>query len=125
MKYIIPAIPPSMNKYKGRSNMWEYHKDKADWEQRVAVCCRPRPDKPIAKCVLTLTYFFKTRVRHDPNNYDGQFITDGLVKAGIIADDSFDVLDLVLRGDYDKHNPRTEIDILQATPRVEVEVEGI
>jgi len=113
MTYTIPCIPPSMNKYKGRSNVWEYRRDKDEWEQRVSAYCRPRPQKPIARCVLTITYYFPTRIRHDPNNYDGQFLTDGLVKAGIITDDSFDVLDLVLRGDYDKKHPRTVIDILQ------------
>ena len=114
-KYIIPEIPPSLNKYKGRSNVWQYRKDKAEWEQKVAVYCLPRPKKPIPKSVLTLTYFFKTRIRHDPNNYDGQFITDGLVKAGIIEDDSFDNIELLLRGDYDKDNPRTEIEIQEAS----------
>lgn len=113
MKYTIPEIPPSMNKYKGRSNVWQYRKDKEEWEEKVAVYCRPRPKKPIEKSTLTLTYYFKTRIRHDPNNYDGQFITDGLVKAGIIADDSFDNIDLVLRGSHDKENPRTEIEIVE------------
>ena len=111
IKYTIPGIPPSMNKYKGRSNMWEYHKDKKTWEKHISDYCKPKPDKPIQKCVLTITYFFKTRVRHDPNNYDGQFITDGLVKAGIIQDDNFDCIELVLKGNYDKSNPRIEITI--------------
>ena len=114
ISYIIPAIPPSMNKYKGRTNMWEYHKDKAKWEEMIGFICRPRPSAPIKQSVLTLTYYFKTKIRHDPNNYDGQFITDGLVKAKIIVDDSFDNIELVLRGRHDKDNPRTEIHI---TPR--------
>jgi hypothetical protein len=109
IKYVIPAIPPSMNKYKGRSNIWEYRKDKELWESNVAIFCTPRPKNPILKSILTLTYFFKDKRRHDPNNYDGQFITDGLVKAGIITDDNFDCIDLVLKGEYDKQNPRTEI----------------
>ncbi len=112
MKYTIPSIPPSMNKYKGRTNMWEYRRDKEAWEKQIWLLCRPRPDEPIEKCRLTLTYFFKDKRRHDPNNYDGQFITDGLVKSQIIKDDNFDCVELVLRGDYDKHNPRTEIEVL-------------
>jgi len=111
IKYTIPFVPPSENKYKGRKNEWEYRADKKEWEQIIWVCCRPVPLLPIERCVLTLTYFFKTRSRHDPNNYSGQFITDGLVKSGIIDDDCFDCIELVLRGGYDKENPRTEITV--------------
>lgn len=35
-----------------------------------------------------------------------------IVKAGIIKDDSFDCIELQLRGDYDKVNPRTEIVVI-------------
>lgn len=113
IKFIIKAIPPSMNKYKGRENVWAYRKDKKAWEEFIWICCRPKPEKPIAKCQLTITYFFPTRIRHDPNNYDGQFITDGLVKSGIIKDDSFECLELILKGNYDKESPRTEIEIAE------------
>lgn len=109
MTYTIPYIPPSMNKYKGRSNIWEWRKDKTEWEQLVKLFCRPAPKEPVSKCVLIITYYFKSRQRRDPNNYDGQFITDGLVKSGIIVDDDFKHIELVLRGGYDKKNPRTEI----------------
>ncbi len=113
LKFSIPFIPPSMNKYKGRSNVWEWRADKTEWECLINLFCRPRPAAPIDKCVLTITYYFDSRRRHDPNNYDGQFLTDGLVKAGIIADDSFDHIELVLRGEYDKKRPRTEIVICE------------
>lgn len=108
LKYTLPGIPPSENKYKGRNTAWEYRKDKKLWESIVAYCCKP-PNEPVKRCVLTLTYFFRDKRRHDPNNYSGHFITDGLVKRGIIADDCFECIDLVLKGDYDKNNPRVEI----------------
>jgi len=38
-------------------------------------------------------------------------ILDGLTAAGIIADDSFGNITLELRGEYDRENPRTEIEI--------------
>jgi Holliday junction resolvase RusA-like endonuclease len=113
IKFTIPFIPPSMNKYKGRENAHEYRSDKKEWERIVWVCCRPAPEKPVPKCILTITHFFPNRHRHDPNNYDGQFITDGLVKAKIIADDSFDCIELVLKGRYDKEKPRVEIEITE------------
>lgn len=68
-----------------------------------------RADK---KCVVRITYFFRTRQRHDPDNYNGKFILDGLREAGIIEDDSFKNVELQLCGSYDKENPRTEIEVI-------------
>ena len=53
----------------------------------------------------------RTRQRHDPDNYNGKFILDGLREAGIIEDDSFKNIELQLCGAYDKENPRTEITV--------------
>ena len=50
--------------------------------------------------------------RHDPDNYSGKFILDGLREAGIIEDDSFSNIELQLCGSYDKENPRTEIEVI-------------
>lgn len=113
MTYTIPQIPPSLNKFAGRENTWEYRKIKQEWKDIVAAYCRPKPINPIAKCVVTITYYFPDRRRHDPDNYAGKQLLDGLVTNGIIADDSFNCIDLILRGDYDKRNPRTEIQITQ------------
>ena len=61
---------------------------------------------------MTIKYYFKTRVRHDPDNYSGKFILDGLVKAGILQDDSFNNIQLILKASVDKEKPRTEINII-------------
>ena len=60
---------------------------------------------------MRLTYYFPTKGRRDPDNYSGKMILDGLTAAGIIADDSFGNITLELRGEYDRENPRTEIEI--------------
>jgi Holliday junction resolvase RusA-like endonuclease len=115
LKYTIPLVPPSDNTYKGRKNEWQYRKDKAEWLEIVAAYCRPAPSTPFEKSVVTLTYFFKTDVRHDPDNYSGKFINDGLVIAGIIVDDDFKHIKLRPEfGGIDKNNPRTEITITEA-----------
>ena len=111
--YTIPDIPPSINKYAGRENVWEYRADKKQWEALCAAYCRPKPSEPIKKCVVRITYFFRTRQRHDPDNYSGKFILDGLREAGIIEDDSFENVELHLCGSYDKENPRTEITVME------------
>ena len=112
MKFSIPEIPPSWNRYAGRQNSWEYRREKQRWSELVqlaVICSGKRPAKAYAKAQVRITYFFPTKGRRDPDNYSGKFILDGLTAAGIIADDSFGCIDLVLAGRVDRKEPRTEI----------------
>lgn len=111
MRYIIDEIPPSNNKFIGRTNRWEYQKIKKYWAEKIFYECQPKPKEPLEKAIVRLTYYFPTRTRRDPDNYSGKMVLDGLVKAGIIADDSFSNIQLVLCGGYDKNNPRLEIEV--------------
>lgn len=43
MKYTIPQIPPSNNRYIGRTNFREYQRAKREWAEMIAIFCRPRP----------------------------------------------------------------------------------
>lgn len=114
-KIIINEIPPSNNKYMGRSTKgfhFTYQEEKKKWEWLVrAAVGRNKPKKPINKAVVEITYYFKTKHRRDPDNYSGKFLLDGLVRSGVIEDDSFSNIDLILKGKTDKENPRTEIKI--------------
>lgn len=111
MIYTIPVIPPSNNRYLGRENQWDYRKEKKIWQDLVAMCCHPRPEKPVEHAQVILTYFFPDKRRRDPDNYSGKMVLDGLVRAGILVDDSFSHIDLLLRGAHDRKNPRLEIQI--------------
>lgn len=111
LRYTIPFLPESLNRFAGRKNCWEYRAEKQRWKDLAAVYCRPRPKTPVVRAVVTLQYFFPTRVRHDPDNYCGKAILDGLTGCGILQDDSFDHIRLSLEGGYDKQRPRTEITI--------------
>lgn len=115
MKYTVPAIPPSLNQFAGRKNDREYQRLKREWKDLVYCCCMPRPRAPLKRARVTLTYFFPTRARRDPDNYAGKLILDGMTAAGVIADDSFGCIELVLRGRHDKANPRTEITVEEIT----------
>lgn len=110
MKITIPKIPPTINKYIGRSNIWEYQKDKKEYHRLVKMATigiNPRYEK----CKIKVTYFFKDKRRHDPSNYD-KFLLDGLVEAGIIKDDNYSVIEeYTTIGMYDKEKPRVEIEI--------------
>jgi Holliday junction resolvase RusA-like endonuclease len=109
--YTIPQIPPSLNRFAGRKNEWEYRELKQEWKDMVYLLCRPLPQSPIPRATVTLTYYFGSRGRRDPDNYSGKMILDGLTAAGIIQDDSFQHIDLRVQGRYDKANPRTEITV--------------
>ena len=113
LKYIISKIPPSNNKYIGQNKRWEYAEAKKEWAQIVRYICRPAPPEPIKKAVVEIMYYFPDKRRRDPDNYSGKFLLDGLVRAEIIADDSFECITLQLGAGYDKENPRTEIAITE------------
>lgn len=114
-KYTIEEIPPSNNKYMGSGKMganYQYQAEKKRWARDIKVIVgKDKPKNPIEKSIVTIRYYFKTKHRRDPDNYSGKFILDGLVQAGVIEDDSFNNIELVIKGGHDKGNPRTEITI--------------
>lgn len=80
----------------------EFQKEKKRWAQMIRLLCRPKPPQPIPRAAVQLIYHFENRIRRDPDNYSGKMLLDGLVRAGIIADDSFNCIDLQLSAVYDK-----------------------
>lgn len=115
MRIVIDSIPKSLNAYAGRRNSWEYRKDKAEWKRLVWAVCRATgqvPKKPFAKALVRIDYFFKDRRRHDPDNYAGKMLLDGLTAAGVLADDDFGHIFLVLHGHVDAKRPRTEVTVV-------------
>lgn len=111
MIYKIPEIPPSNNRFIGRTNRWEYQKHKKYWANLILASCRPKPKEPLEKAMVKICYYFPDKRRRDPDNYSGKMLLDGLVAAGIIKDDSFKNIELVLVGEHDPKNARTEIEI--------------
>ena len=111
MKYTIPRVPPSLNKFAGRENVWEYREQKAQWKQLCNVYCRPAPTEPPEFALVVLTFYFKDRRRRDADNYQ-KMILDGLVGAKILADDDFEHCMVLCVGEVDKAHERTEIEII-------------
>ena len=61
---------------------------------------------------MTFTTFMPTKRRIDADNTVPKFILDGFTESGFIVDDDGQHLKaLTLKTDYDKNNPRTEIEI--------------
>lgn len=116
LKLTILEIPPSNNKFMGRGSKnyqaFAYQEEKKRWAWLVRQALgRTYIKLPKKNAVVKIKYYFKDRRRRDPDNYSGKFILDGLVHAGVLADDSFNNIELILRGGYDRKNPRTEIEI--------------
>lgn len=110
----LPVIPPSFNRVAGR-NEWEYREQKKRITEHVRLLAlQYRPKSPFDKAKVTIRYYFPDARRRDPDNYSGKFLLDGLTKAGIIVDDSFQHITLKLEAEIDKKNPRTELWIKEA-----------
>lgn len=117
MTITLKGVPPSLNRYAGRGNTWDYRTAKARWTQSVTLLARTakgRPKAPWAFAEVEITYFFPTRSRRDADNYCGKFLLDGLTKARVIVDDDFKHIRLTVRGECDKDNPRTVIRVREA-----------
>lgn len=90
MKITINVLPPTINKYIGRDNKFQYQKDKKEYHK--AVIMSTIGNNPMyEKCKMKVVYYFKDKRRHDPSNYD-KMLLDGLVEANIIKDDNYDVI---------------------------------
>lgn len=112
----LQGVPPSLNRFAGRQNTWEYRQAKQQWTSTVYYTCKAskdRPAQPFERAVVEITYYFPDKRRRDSDNFAGKFLLDGLTKAGVIADDDFAHIRLVLAGAYDKNNPHTEIKIIE------------
>lgn len=116
MKYVyeLNSIPDSLNKYLGKSGKWyAYQSDKKKWDNKVGltVLSVGRPEIPFEKSVVTLHYQFPSRIKHDPDNYSGKLILDPLVKHGVLKDDNFLNIKLILEASYKKGEARTIITV--------------
>lgn len=87
----VYEFPPTLNElnnlhYRSRAKKKEY------WEELIEKECLVQRIKPMLKISITLEFYFPDKRRRDPDNYGFacKFIADGLVRAGILTDDSFD-----------------------------------
>lgn len=111
-KIVINEIPPSNNKYMGKTyNYAVYQREKQRWHWLIKSAIKERPKKPLEKAIVHITYYFKDKRSRDPDNYSGKMLLDPLVREGVLIDDSFANVTLVLAADVDKKHPRTEIEI--------------
>ena len=114
IRITLKGVPPSLNRFAGRENTNEYRSAKKQWTDAViwmVKASKDKPEHPYRQAHVELMYYFPDNRRRDPDNYSGKLIMDGLTRAGVIADDSFQCIALSIGGDYDKQNPRTVITV--------------
>ena len=106
----INDLPPNINKFIGRTNIWEYQRDKKAYHKLIKLSTIGL--NPNYKRVdMKVTYHFPDRRIRDTHNMT-KCLLDGLVDAGIIIDDNYMVLrNYTECGVYDKGQRYVEIDI--------------
>ena len=118
MKIIINSEFPSLNQIitAAKKSPYAYAEMKNTYTNLVFYNCIKYP-KMLGKVDIKIHWVRKYR-NTDPDNICGggqKFILDGLVKAGIIKDDSMKYINRIEHTfAVDKKNPRTEIKILKA-----------
>lgn len=109
MRIVINDVPPSLNQYVGRENVWAYRQAKKEWTEMVYYAAiSKRPPMPINRAYVHIHVVYPDRRRHDVGNHE-KFLTDGLVKAGIIADDDYSHMELYQTGWWEKGTRKTII----------------
>jgi len=115
MKLIIQGELCDLNKYIKalNSNRFAGSKIKKEETERVYWECKSQKIKPITKFPIKIHYnWYSPNARKDTDNvaFSKKFISDGLVMAGILTDDSRKYVNGFSDDFYiDKDNPRTEI----------------
>lgn len=92
-KLVLLGIPMNLNVYRN-AHFFTLNQEKNKWETMVYLSCREQNIKPVEQCHITFEFCFSDRRKHDPDNYAlcAKFLLDGLVKAGVLSDDNFDVV---------------------------------
>lgn len=90
----INGIPMSLNVYRN-AHYYQLNKEKETWEKVVAVSVKEQQIKKVERCRITFEFYFKDKRKHDPDNYSAsaKFLLDGMVKAGVLDDDNFSVIE--------------------------------
>ena len=110
IRLVIGDIPPSLNVYT-RMHWRKRSALQKRWNTLVWAACQGREIRTFDRAKVTIIYYFRTSIRHDPDNYSGKVILDGLRKAGVLTDDSFSNVTIHPVAAYDPAHPRTEIEV--------------
>jgi hypothetical protein len=112
VKFTLYDLPPSLNDWQNLHAMEKTRRKKQIERDVYYASYNQRPPEPYEKAHIRITIFFPVKRLRDNLNYPCKELIDGIVKAKIIKDDNIDVIgrpDVIL--EYDKKNPRVEIEV--------------
>lgn len=110
-RYVLDGIPSSNNRYIGRKNIFGYQAEKKEWAEKMFFYCSPKPERPLKKAGVKITYCFPDKRRRDPDNYSGKMLLDGLRAARVIRDDSFFEIELSLKAEFGTKTALTIVEV--------------
>jgi Holliday junction resolvase RusA-like endonuclease len=107
---IEKPIPPSLNAWMIMKRP-QMNNEKQKWKEFGIWLVNKYgySNSQLENVIITFTYYFNSKRRHDPDNYTPKFAMDFLVESGLLKDDNFNMVELRLKSGYDKENSRTEI----------------
>lgn len=91
--FTVPAVPPSLNGWI-RTSIYSQAEVKANWEYMVWGLVNEKGNRcprPLAHAEISARITFATKRKRDADNFGAclwKFTLDGLVKAGVIPDDT-------------------------------------
>ena len=117
-RMVIPGRMPGLNDYVDaeRANRFAAAKMKKQQTERAGIAAVERMPSFNGRVEITFTWVEENR-RRDMDNvaFAKKFILDGLVRAGVIRDDTPRyVAGFADRFDYDKKHPRIEVEVRTA-----------
>lgn len=84
---ILGRHPDSMNQVRRRFWAWNKQEKKA-WTDAIIALAKSEKIPPLPFAFIQLRLFFKDFRRRDADNYSPKILTDGIVYAGILKDDT-------------------------------------
>jgi crossover junction endodeoxyribonuclease RusA len=89
--FIVSPMPMNLNKYRN-AHHFQKNNEKKLWEAKTKLALEEYNIKPMKYAKITMKFWFRDKRRHDPDNYSvcAKSIFDGMVKAGILKNDTFE-----------------------------------
>lgn len=113
----VPGRFPSLNEFY-RMNRWEQGRVKRECDERVAWAAKAAGMKPAKGRVRYRVTWYEENRKRDLDNvaFGKKFVQDGLVKAGILENDTRkEIAGFADEFEYDPGNPRIVVVVEEAT----------
>lgn len=111
----LKVHPDNMN-LPNRKHKTSYQVVRERWYNLIMNALQMLPHEfhlPMENVLIWISFWFPRNATIDIDNFNLKFINDAIVYSNIYTDDHFRNMMMVVRGDYDQNNPRTEVMITE------------